>query len=71
MYEYYSLIIFLGIDDFLNEAYLKKVITCFKNKNKIGIYNISFELMHGLGTPEDLELYHKYNRSFSINNKTF
>ena len=26
-------------------------------KKKIGIYNMDFEQMHGIGTPEDLELY--------------
>ncbi|MBU0730876.1 MAG: glycosyltransferase family 2 protein [Proteobacteria bacterium] len=28
-----------------------------RNQKKIGIYNIEFEEMHGLGTPEDLDLY--------------
>ncbi|MDN5104880.1 glycosyltransferase family 2 protein [Aliarcobacter butzleri] len=28
-----------------------------KNGSKIGIYNIEFEQMHGIGTPEDLNLY--------------
>lgn len=28
-----------------------------KEGNKIGIYNIEFEQMHGIGTPEDLNLY--------------
>lgn len=28
-----------------------------KNGAKIGIYNIDFEKMHGIGTPEDLEIY--------------
>lgn len=27
------------------------------NGSKIGIYNIEFEQMHGIGTPEDLEIY--------------
>lgn len=30
-----------------------------KNDSKIGIYNIEFEDMHGLGTPEDLDIYHQ------------
>ena len=29
------------------------------NGSKIGIYNIEFEQMHGIGTPEDLKLYLK------------
>lgn len=30
-----------------------------KDGSKIGIYNIEFEQMHGIGTPEDLNLYMK------------
>lgn len=33
-----------------------------KNHKKIGIYNIEFSQMHGLGTPEDLQNYLAYNR---------
>ncbi|MBS4235912.1 lipopolysaccharide biosynthesis protein [Campylobacter vulpis] len=33
-----------------------------KNGLKIGIYNIAFENMHGLGTPQDLEAYLKLLR---------
>ncbi len=43
-----------------------------KNGNKIGIYNIDFEQMHGIGTPEDLNKFigsesenKIYNRYFS------
>jgi hypothetical protein len=28
-----------------------------RNNNRIGIYNIEFEAMHGLGTPNDLKKY--------------
>ena len=28
-----------------------------KDGSKIGIYNIEYEQMHGVGTPEDLNLY--------------
>lgn len=28
-----------------------------KNGAKVGIYNIDFEQMHGIGTPEDLQRY--------------
>lgn len=31
---------------------------------KIGIYNIDYSAMHGIGTPEDLEIYLKSNPSF-------
>jgi dTDP-glucose pyrophosphorylase len=31
-----------------------------KEGSKIGIYNIEFEHMHGIGTPEDLNLYLKF-----------
>ena len=34
-----------------------------KDGSKIGIYNIEFERMHGIGTPEDLGLYSKKNKS--------
>lgn len=35
-----------------------------KQKKKIGVYNLEFSQMHGLGTPEDLEL---YKRKFNFN----
>ncbi len=39
-----------------NEFYTCPVYNySIKNKASIGIYNIEFEQMHGLGTPEDLE----------------
>jgi len=31
-----------------------------KEDSKIGIYNIEFEQMHGIGTPDDLNLYLKF-----------
>lgn len=48
----------IGNDRVNNEFY-----TCptynylINNKKKVGIYNIDFEQMHGIGTPEDLALY--------------
>jgi len=35
---------------------------CIKEGLKIGIYNIEFEQMHGIGTPEDLDIYLKFLR---------
>ncbi|EAL9452380.1 lipopolysaccharide biosynthesis protein, partial [Campylobacter jejuni] len=29
---------------------------------KIGIYNIDFSKMHGIGTPEDLEIFKTINK---------
>ena len=41
-----------------NEFYTCPVYNySIKNGARIGIYNIEFEKMHGLGTPEDLERY--------------
>lgn len=41
-----------------NEFYTCPVYNyAIQNNNKIGIYNIEVETMHGLGTPEDLEKY--------------
>jgi NDP-sugar pyrophosphorylase family protein len=34
-----------------------------QNNAKIGIFNINFEQMHGIGTPEDLNLYLKNNNT--------
>lgn len=50
-----------------NERVNKEFYTCpvynylIKNGGKIGIHNILFEQMHGLGTPEDLEFFIKQN----------
>lgn len=45
-------------DRFNNEFYVCPSYNyVIKNGNKVGIYNINFEDMHGIGTPEDL---HKY-----------
>ena len=33
-----------------------------REDKKIGIYNMEFEKMHGIGTPEDLEIYLKGNK---------
>ena len=30
-----------------------------KDQKKIGVFNIDEEMMHGIGTPEDLEIYKK------------
>ncbi|MCR2088442.1 hypothetical protein CUPS10544_05650 [Campylobacter upsaliensis] len=47
-----------------NEFYTCPVYNyAIKNGLKIGIYNIDFAHMHGLGTPEDLEAYLKLLRS--------
>ena len=40
-----------------NAGYLEKV----KSNKKIGVFNIKQSQMHGLGTPDDLELYLKTN----------
>ena len=41
-----------------NEFYVCPVYNyAIRNDNRIGVYNIEFEFMHGLGTPEDLKLY--------------
>ena len=41
-----------------NEFYVCPVYNyAIKNDNRIGVYNIDYEFMHGLGTPEDLKLY--------------
>ena len=32
---------------------------CIKRGAKIGIYNIDFTQMHGIGTPQDLQIYLK------------
>ncbi|PHO17249.1 lipopolysaccharide biosynthesis protein [Malaciobacter molluscorum LMG 25693] len=46
-----------------NERVNNEFYTCptynyaIKDGSKIGIYNIEFEQMHGIGTPEDLNLY--------------
>jgi len=43
-----------------NEFYVCPVYNyAIKNKNRIGVYDIPFEKMHGLGTPEDLSVYRK------------
>jgi UDP-N-acetylglucosamine diphosphorylase / glucose-1-phosphate thymidylyltransferase / UDP-N-acetylgalactosamine diphosphorylase / glucosamine-1-phosphate N-acetyltransferase / galactosamine-1-phosphate N-acetyltransferase len=43
-----------------NEFYVCPVYNyAIKNKNRIGIYDIPFNAMHGLGTPEDLSKYEK------------
>lgn len=43
-----------------NEFYTCPVYNyLIKNKAKIGIYNIEYNAMHGIGTPEDLALYLK------------
>lgn len=34
-----------------------------KEGSKIGIYNIEFEQMHGIGTPEDLDIYIKWKNN--------
>ncbi|EED2210020.1 lipopolysaccharide biosynthesis protein, partial [Campylobacter coli] len=44
-----------------NEFYTCPVYNyAIKSGAKIGIYNIDFSKMHGIGTPEDLEKYKKY-----------
>jgi NDP-sugar pyrophosphorylase family protein len=44
-----------------NEFYTCPVYNyLIKERKKIGIYNIEFSQMHGLGTPEDFEKYLKY-----------
>ncbi|EAL5964060.1 dTDP-glucose pyrophosphorylase, partial [Campylobacter jejuni] len=46
-----------------NEFYICPVYNyTIKNGAKIGIYNIDFSQMHGIGTPEDLEKYQKNNK---------
>lgn len=41
-----------------NEFYTCPVYNyLIKNNGKIGIYNIDFDTMHGIGTPDDLKLY--------------
>lgn len=41
-----------------NEYYVCPVYNyAIKNTNRIGIYNIPYEAMHGIGTPEDLDSY--------------
>ena len=41
-----------------NEFYVCPVYNySIMNNQKIGIYNIEYEQMHGIGTPEDLEIY--------------
>jgi UDP-N-acetylglucosamine diphosphorylase / glucose-1-phosphate thymidylyltransferase / UDP-N-acetylgalactosamine diphosphorylase / glucosamine-1-phosphate N-acetyltransferase / galactosamine-1-phosphate N-acetyltransferase len=45
-------------DRFNNEFYVCPVYNyVIKNKNTIGIFNIDYKQMHGLGTPEDLQKY--------------
>jgi len=48
-----------------NEFYVCPVYNyAIKNGNEIGIYDIKFEQMHGVGTPEDLEQYiHSINNA--------
>ena len=46
-----------------NEFYVCPVYNyTIKNGNKIGTYNISFDAMHGIGTPDDLNTYFDYLR---------
>lgn len=46
-----------------NEFYTCPVYNyAIKNGAKIGIYNIEYNQMHGIGTPEDLEKYQKNNK---------
>jgi dTDP-glucose pyrophosphorylase len=41
-----------------NEFYVCPVYNyAIKNGNRIGVYDILFDVMHGLGTPEDLNVY--------------
>ena len=41
-----------------NEFYTCPVYNyAIKDLKKIGIYNINFDCMHGIGTPEDLDIY--------------
>ncbi|MFQ6343002.1 glycosyltransferase family 2 protein [Campylobacter sp. VTCC 70190] len=46
-----------------NEFYTCPVYNyAIKNDAKIGIYNIDFSKMHGIGTPEDLEIFKTINK---------
>ncbi|MBC5858325.1 glycosyltransferase family 2 protein [Campylobacter jejuni] len=46
-----------------NEFYTCPVYNyAIKNGAKIGIYNIDFSQMHGIGTPEDLEIFRSINK---------
>lgn len=46
-----------------NEFYTCPVYNyAIKNGVKIGIYNIDFSKMHGIGTPEDLEIFRAINK---------
>lgn len=46
-----------------NEFYTCPVYNyAIKNGVKIGIYNIDFSKMHGIGTPEDLEIFQAINK---------
>ncbi|EOH3838909.1 glycosyltransferase family 2 protein [Campylobacter jejuni] len=46
-----------------NEFYTCPVYNyAIKNGAKIGIYNIDFSKMHGIGTPEDLEIFKAINK---------
>jgi len=48
----------IGNDRINNEFYTCPTYNyAIKNGKKIGIFNIKFEEMHGLGTPEDLDFY--------------
>ncbi|WP_276133802.1 glycosyltransferase family 2 protein [Polluticoccus soli] len=47
-----------------NEFYTCPVYNyAIKNGQQIGIHNINFEQMHGLGTPEDLKLYQEISQN--------
>lgn len=46
-----------------NEFYVCPVYNyAIRNNNKIGIYDIHYDTMHGMGTPEDLERYIDFKR---------
>jgi len=46
-----------------NEFYVCPVYNyAIKNEKRVGVYNIPFETMHGLGTPEDLKLYKDFQQ---------
>ena len=47
-----------------NEFYVCPVYNyLINNKKNIGIYNIPFDAMHGIGTPEDLKNFIKKNQN--------
>jgi UDP-N-acetylglucosamine diphosphorylase / glucose-1-phosphate thymidylyltransferase / UDP-N-acetylgalactosamine diphosphorylase / glucosamine-1-phosphate N-acetyltransferase / galactosamine-1-phosphate N-acetyltransferase len=57
----YAIDMIIANDRVNNEFYTCPVYNyAIKDKKKIGIYNIERKLMHGIGTPEDLNKYLEY-----------